>query len=284
MQVDSSTGSVYLADGWSVAPRSRSLRRLDAENGTELALVRTRSRPVTAMVLFGDELIIGTPGRLLRLDPLTLEVLATVEFSADVVPSSLGREGDLVAVAVPYGPSLLVVDLQTGAVQRRRGRSGQTVRQFGAEARIYNAQEATWRKMNVAGGTLDSRPSPAAVVDVAVDRTIWGIPTGTSLGEGRPSWGFSPAAGVVRLEPAGAEWPLPERVTGLAVMDAAGELWVESGFTGQRVLRIDQQTGVTLSDLQLSSGKVAALAPQLDAILVDVPEAGGHRASWCQLR
>lgn len=283
VQFDPRSGSVYLADGWSVPPRSRSLRRLDAITGDELALARTRSRPVTAMLLHAGDLIVGTPGRLLSLNPLTLDVLATLELGADVIPSSLGRDGDLVAVAVAYRPTLYVVDLTSGAVRRRRGRSGQTVQQFGAEMRVYNAQVPDWRRLTADGSMLDRQSSPAPVVHVAGDRTIWGIPTGTSLGEGRPSWGFSPAAEVVRLEPVGARWPLPERATGLDVLDEAGELWVTSGFTGRRVLRLDQRTGAILGDFRLASGKTAAVSAHLGALLVDVPAAGGHRAHWCPI-
>lgn len=257
VRCDAGTGSVWVGDG-TVAFASLALHRLDLATGVVTADVRTRHQQARTTALAGGSLWVATDRRLLRVDPLTLEVQGTweerlVRYTDRLLPLDDAR----FVMANRVAPAMGVLDLATGRTRRVTVGANPVVAALpDGVAVARRTGEGGWRRLDV--GTLrlvDERPGPRVVAMAWLDG-LWAVPAGSRDGH-------DGTARVVRLD-GDAGHRLTGRASALVADPGRGLLWavLEDGLQA-----VDVRSGTVGHVHRLPSGsRVKHVAPDAGVV------------------
>jgi hypothetical protein len=235
---DDSGASLYATDGWGNAPApTLRFRRFDAATGQEEARWPCGSTVRCATPVGDADLLVATGQRLARLDGRSL--IERQRWDRSVKYASTIAVSGSVAVAANWRlPTITIVDLETGAVRRKRhAEMTSIVACPGADPLLVGGATGGIAAIDPLTGTIHPlRPAPPAL-DAALSadhRALWlttGIrvvvterPDGASLRPGDATSGLEshPLGGG---EPTAIAVPLPVRT----VATSGDDLWLTPG-------------------------------------------------------
>lgn len=235
---DDSGASLYATDGWGKAPApTLRFRRFDAATGQEEARWPCGSTVRCAAPIGDRDLLVATDHRLARLDGQTL--VERRRWDRSVKHANTIAVAGSVAVAANWRlPTITIVDLETGAVRRKRhGALTAVIARPGADPLLVGGATGGIAAIDPLTGIIRPlRPAlPALAAALSADhRAVWlttGIrvvvterPDGASLrpGEATSQLESHPLDGG---EPTVIEVPLPVRT----VATAKDSLWLTPG-------------------------------------------------------
>lgn len=235
---DDSGASLYSTDGWGKAPApTLRFRRFDAGTGQEEARWPCGSTVRCATPVGDGDLLVATDQRLARLDGRTL--VERQRWDRSVKHANTIAVAGSVAVAANWRlPTITIVDLETGAVRRKRhGEMTSVVARPGGDPLLVGGTTGGIAEIDGLTGTIHPlRPAPAAL-DTALSadgHSLW-LTTGIRVVVTERPHGASlrPGDATSRLEshplgggePTAIEVPLPVRT----VATATDSLWLTPG-------------------------------------------------------
>jgi hypothetical protein len=235
---DDSGASLYATDGWGKAPApTLRFRRFDSATGQEEARWPCGSTVRCAAPIGDGDLLVATDQRLARLDGRTLVERRRWDRSVKHA-NTIAVAGSIAVTANWRQPTITIVDLETGAVRRKRHAAmTSVVARPGADPLLVGGATGGIATIDPLTGTIHPlRPAPPAL-DAALSadqRALWlttGIrvvvterPDGASLRPGDATrWLESHPLGGG--EPTVIEVPLPVRT----VATAGDSLWLTPG-------------------------------------------------------
>lgn len=250
---DTSTGSVFVSDGWGVSYPALAVHRLDLRTGERLASARTGHQPVGAMRVDGDDLWVATSRRVLRLTVAGLEPLSRWDEGLVSDADQLIAHGPHLVLANPLRPMIGVVDAGTGVVRRLRAGAQPVLARTDDGVHVASAVVGMRWRLDPGRGRLVVAPPGPAVTALASDGTVlWGVAAGRTRTDRQ-------GARPIVTRDAGRElvaWEAPERRIRLddsceaLVEGSPGVLWAITGQDRRGLCRVDTRSGTMGTQLR----------------------------------